>query len=93
MDTAGAMPMHRQGLMRRSCRGRRAGQEHNWGSPGTQEIPPFPLTKSRPEIPGDQLQETRTRQRSAACGRNTSALSGIVRAKETKRGETGGGKS
>jgi len=93
VDTAGAMRAHRQGQMRRFRRGRRAGQEHNWGSPGTQEVPPFPLTKSRPEIPGDQLHEILARLRSAARGQNNERLSGIDRTKETKLGETYGGKS
>jgi hypothetical protein len=35
VDIAGAAPTHRKGLMRWSYRGRRAGQEHNRGSPGT----------------------------------------------------------
>jgi len=69
VDRSGAVPTHRKGLMRGSYRGRRAGQEHDRGSPGTQEILPSPLTDSRPEVPGDQLQETRPRQRSAAGGR------------------------
>ena len=54
MDAVGAAPGHRKGLMPSVLPGSESRARAQRGSPGTQEILPFPRKRSRPGLPGDQ---------------------------------------